>query len=96
MKLILENNDRKSSSEQRTPSFELKKTSQKIDKTISILPFKKTCLIRSMIKSEFFNTKFDYFLPVQIGISRDNELLLAHSWVEPDYMNSKNTYKKIF
>lgn len=67
----------------------IKKDIKKIDLIINYLPLKKTCLIRSLVKKEYFKIN-NIFIRIMIGVKKENDKMLAHAWIAPFYSPNEN------
>lgn len=53
----------------------------RIDRIIDFLPLRKTCLIRTFVKAEYYKLYLDINLPINLGLAISENELTAHSWI---------------
>ena len=68
---------------------------RRIDQILFFWPLLKTCLIRSMIKTTFFRNRFNYLIPINLGVSIQENNLSAHSWIFKDEIVINGKYFKV-
>ena len=73
----------------------LRDIEMKINTIINYLPIYKTCLIRAIVKATFIQEKFNYFIPISLGISFKDNYIKAHSWLFTDQLIISERYNKL-
>ena len=51
-----------------------------IDRIVALLPFKGSCLIKSLVKEEYFSNKGIHF-KIELGLNKSDCELLPHAWL---------------
>ncbi len=75
---------------------DFRRIDKRIDKIIDVLPFQRTCLLRALIKTDYLRRYAGYYVPINLGVTINDNLLSAHSWIEKEGGYCKcNTFIKV-
>ena len=65
---------------------------RRIERMINLIPLKRNCLIKSLVKKSFFEL-LNVNLKIAFGLKKENRKILPHAWLETIHQELK--YKRV-